>query len=249
MNLVNFRDLNGMPTKDGRKLKEKRLLRSGEAVQLDEEAVATLMEHDLKIIVDFRSAYEAENAPADKIPGVSYVNYDIMADANENMASQENWLKHLDPNNADIMMKKLYHAFAVSPSSRNGYAQFIKTCLSCDEGAVLFHCAAGKDRTGLGAAIILKLLGVSDEDIFHDYLKTNENRKEANEHILEGYRQKGLTEAQLDALSMLYSAKKEYLESAFNAIESEYGSFENYIENGLSINSSEIESLKHLYLT
>ena len=221
MNLVNFRDLGGISAVDGKKIKPNRLLRSGELVQLDEASFATLSKHNLKTLIDFRSAYEVEKAPVNigKLADVNYVNYDIMADAKENMASQETWLKHLDPNHADAMMKGLYREFAVSSAARDGYAQFIRTCVSNSDGAVLFHCAAGKDRTGVGAAIILKILGATDEDILQDYLKTNDERKEANERVFEEYSQKGLTESQLAAFAILYSAKQEYLESAFEAID------------------------------
>jgi len=248
MNLVNFRDLGGIAAAENKKIKPKRLLRSGEIVQPNEEAIARLVEHDLKMIVDFRSEHEASNAPTYSFPDVEYINYDIMADSKENTASKETWLKMLDPANVDRIMKGLYRDFAISDAARNGYAKFIRDCINSNEGAILFHCAAGKDRTGFAAAILMKLLGVGDEDIKQDYLKTNEERKEANEHILEGYKQKGLSASQLVALAMLYSVKEEYLQAAFEAIDAEYGSFEEYARDGLLISSSDIQTLRELYL-
>ena len=248
MNLVNFRDLGGITTTENRRIKPRRLLRSGEIVQPNKEAIAKLVEHDLKLIVDFRSEHEAANAPTHSFTDVQYINYDIMADSKENTASRETWLKMLDPDNVDSIMKGLYRDFAISDAARSGYTKFIRDCINSNEGAVLFHCAAGKDRTGFAAAILMKLLGVGDEDIQQDYLKTNAERKEANEHILEGYKQKGLSASQLIALNILYSVKEEYLQAAFEAIDAEYGSFEEYVKNGLSVADSDIELLRGLYL-
>ena len=248
MNLVNFRDLGGIETIDGKKVKTKRLLRAGEPVKMNGAAVTMLINHKLSAIADFRSAREIASAPVDKLPGVSYINFDIMADQPENAASEEDWLKRLHPDYADKHMIDLYRDFITSQSGRSGYSQFTKYCINNNEGAILFHCAAGKDRTGFGAALILKLLGVSDEDVFHDYLKTIEARKESNEKIVENYRTKGLTEDQLSALAMLYSVKRAYLEATFETIQAEYGSFDAYIENGLMITPAEIERLRELYL-
>jgi len=248
MNLVNFRDLGGITSAENKRIKPKRLLRSGEIVQPNEEAIARLVEHDLKTIVDFRSEHETANAPTHSFTDVQYINYDIMADSKENTASKETWLKMLDPDNVDSIMKGLYRDFAISDAARNGYTKFIRDCINSNEGAILFHCAAGKDRTGFAAAILMKLLGVGDEDIQQDYLKTNEERKEANEHILDGYKQKGLSASQLVALATLYSVREEYLQAAFEAIDAEYGSFEEYVRDGLLISSSDIQTLREMYL-
>jgi len=244
MNLVNFRDLGYME-----KIKPKRLLRAAAPVQLNPEAIALLEDHNLKHIVDFRSVKETEESPNDEFAGVSYINYDVMASHETNMASEEEWLRNLTPESADKNMEGLYREFITASSSLEGYSQFIKQCANNKEGAILFHCVAGKDRTGFGAALLLKILGLSDEDIFLDFMKTMEARKEANAAIIEHYRtSRGLTESQVIALEILYGVKQSYLEVAFDTITAEYGSFDAYVKDGLGITEEELSNLRAIYL-
>lgn len=247
--LVNFRDLGGLTGHNGRKIKAKRLLRSAELMNLHEEDKNRLIEEfGLKQIVDFRSTNEVQTRPNDHFEGVSSHLINVMKDTEENMASLEGMTSHLDPTKADHFMTDLNRQFITMNSAQEGFRNFFRACLNLEEGATLFHCAAGKDRTGFGAALLLKTLGVSEEDIYADYLKTVEMRAAANEKILAEYRAKGLNESQLEALRTFYSVKQEYLEAAFGEIAKTYGNFENYLSQGLQITEEEIASLRQLYL-
>ena len=246
-NNINFRDLGGIKTSCGRKVRKNRLLRAAELVNLSDEEVAMLKDHDLTHIVDFRTSYETENYPDDCLCGGSYTHIDIMADV-PGSADPNMWTKMLDSANVVHDMTCTYRGFITAESSRKGYGKFIKACIDTKEGAVLFHCAAGKDRTGVGAALVLKLLGVADEDIYADYLKSNEGRKAANKKLIEESRANGLTEDQLSALRTLSNVYNEFLDAAFDAIYAEYGCFDSYVEHGLGITSEEIKHLADLYL-
>ena len=245
--LVNFRDLGGLAAAGGKKVRFGRLFRSAEPVGLLAEDVEMLKDHGITLIVDFRSPIEAAEAPVDTIDGVSYVNFDVLADKMIKWENTMQWAAGLSPDTAEATMLGDYKAFIRMTSSQKGFGDFLRACAKA-EGAILFHCAAGKDRTGFAAAIILKILGVSDEDIYADYLKTLEERKEANVQIIEKYRKTGLGESQLAALSAIYGLKREYLDTAFAVINEEYGNFENYITQGLGITSEEVQRIKELYL-
>jgi len=247
-NLSNFRDLGGLIGEGGRKVRIKKLLRAAQIASLLQEDIDKLMSYGLKAIVDFRSLAEIERIPNDEIEGVKYLNLDIMADSFVKFDDYNAWMDTLKTDTADGDMLRTYREFVTMDSAKKGYACFIRECINAAEGGVLFHCAAGKDRTGFGAAIILKILGVSDEDIFEDYYKTFEERKDVNERLCEEYRAKGLDDEQIDAIKIFYGVKKEYLEASFCELEKEYGSFESYIENGLGITAEEISLLKELYL-
>ncbi|MCL1949469.1 MAG: tyrosine-protein phosphatase [Turicibacter sp.] len=247
--IVNFRDLGGLTGHNGQKVKAKRLLRSADLVDLHPEDKSRLLEEfGLKQIVDFRSTPEVASRPNDHFEGVTSHVINVLKDTEENMASQEGMTKHLDPAKADYFMEQVNRQLISLDSAINGYRQFFKACLSVEDGATLFHCAAGKDRTGFGAALLLKTLGVSDEEIFADYLKTIEMRAAANEAMVEAYRAKGLNDSQLEALKAFYSVKPEYLKAAFSEIADKFGSFEGYLENGLQINEDEVAKLRELYL-
>lgn len=247
--LVNFRDLGEWMTEDGRRVKSNRLLRAGEVVQLDAEDIRSLREdYQLKQIIDFRTLGEVNERPVDEIEGVEYLHLDIMKNVLKNLPSFEEMAQQVTPQMADEQMKQINHQLVTSESARLGYQQFFRACLANQEGSVLFHCFHGKDRTGFGAALILKTLGVSDENIMEDYLKTVEERAEENRIMLEHMRKQGLSDVQLEAIGNFISVKREYLEAAFAKIEQEYGSFENYLKKGLGITEEEIEQLKANYL-
>ena len=247
--LVNFRDLGGLIGIDERKLKTKKLLRSGELVKLSADDISRLVD-DLKLrsIIDFRSADEVKKQPNDTIKCVDYMNIDVLADTMQNVPSFDEMLKQLTLQKAETFMLDVYAKLVTSKRALAGYRMFIDALLSCTDGALLFHCAAGKDRTGFGAAIILKILGVSDHDIMEDYLKTIEGRQAANKAMIEKYRTLGLSDEQLAAFSMMMSVKREYLQASFDIIDEVYGNFDGYLYDGLGVTAAQINTLRELYL-
>lgn len=112
----------------------------------------------------------------------------------------------------------------------------------------MFHCFAGKDRTGIAAAIVLHILGVSKEDIIKDYLQTNQQRQEANQAIIAGLVKKGLSAEGEKAILIALSVSEDYLLNAFSVAKDSYGSFDNYIKEAIKINYDEQEQLRQIYL-
>ena len=242
---TNFRDLGGIKTKEGKIVKLGRLLRSSQPVNLQENEITMLKAHNLKHIIDFRTTREVEKDPIQPISGAKYSHIDIMGKNNAQAADPHVWMKMLsqDIETVELQFIETYKNFATSEASREGYGEFLRACADLEEGAVLFHCAAGKDRTGLGAAIILRLLGASDDDIYTDYLKTIEFQEQiAAQHIQK------VSGKQLEALKVLMGVKKEYLSAALSAATEQYSSFESYIKEGLGISQYDIERIQNLYL-
>ena len=232
--LVNFRDIGNIETKDGKLVKPNFFLRSGEVVNIEESAVNQLLNnYKLHTIFDLRGETETSERPDDILAGVNYVNIDILKDVQGQGASFEDLLK--GSSTAEKGMFELYEELVLSKGAKKGYRQFLEMIVSSPKSPILFHCFAGKDRTGFAAALILKSLGVSDELIYEDYLKTNVMRKEANQVIVEELREKGLTETQLNEVLIMMNVDKRYLEHSFKIIDSEFGGFEGYITEGLKM--------------
>lgn len=230
--LVNFRDIGNIATQDGKRVKSNLFLRSGEVVNINQSDVDRLLnEYKLETIIDLRGKKETEERPDDTLTGVGYVNIDILKDVKGQGASFEDLLK--GAGTADVSMLELYEELVLTDGARRGYQQFLELILNKSKSPILFHCFAGKDRTGMAAAIILKSLNVSDKLIFDDYLKTNEMRKEANQLIVNDLRSKGLTEEQLNEVLVMMNVDKRYLEHSFKIIDKEFGGFEQYITEGL----------------
>ena len=111
---------------------------------------------------------------------------------------------------------------------------------------MLFHCTAGKDRTGIAAALILYALGVDEQTIFEDYEATNYYRRNENaKTITQMTKYYGLDEK---IASNLMGAKKEYIAATFASIRSNFGTIESYLEKELELNAAKINKLRKIYL-
>lgn len=249
MNLTNFRDLGGIQVKNGAHIKTKRILRSGELFKMEEEDREILSkDYALRVILDLRSANETLPNPDDEIAGARYVNLDVMRDLPEDNASFEN-LKHCtDVSMVDAHMEAVYKNLILNKASCIEYNRLVTEIAENKEGSCLFHCFAGKDRTGIAAAIILEILGASRDDIFEDYLLTNIQRAAANRLLCQAAESEGLSGIPLLALERLLLVKADYLHQAYTTIAEAYGSFDRYLTDGLLITSEMIEQLKVQYL-
>ena len=242
--LVNFRDIGNIQTIDGKTVKPGYFLRSGEVVNLEENTINRLLhDYKLKTIIDLRGEQETTERPDDTLTGVDYINIDILKDVQGQGASFEDLLK--GSGSADKGMMELYESLVVTKGARKGYQQFLEHILASPDSPILFHCFAGKDRTGLAAAIILKSLGVADEIVFEDYLKTNSMRQEANQLIIEDLRKKGLSEEQLKEVLVMMNVDQRYLDHSLHLMNQEYGSFEGYIKDALQMPNDFFKEMRH----
>ena len=254
-NLANVRDLGGMATKDGRHIKSGLLFRGGrlfEASEADKEKLASMVD----LVLDFRQEKEAARHPDPEIEGVTNIPMSIYDDSFQPDRSIEKTeidpigLPMHDAERTKRSMCKMYLVFAENTHSRSQYERFIRFLLDDQYHGVLGHCTAGKDRTGIGAAILQKILGVSDEDIFADYMLTNNymgtELEQAKKEFFEQYGY--LTEENERALFYLHRTDEAYIATVLNRIDELFGNFDNYIVNGLHITPAEQEILRQKYL-
>ena len=132
-------------------------------------------------------------------------------------------------------MQETYRGFVRHNTPR--FAEFFAHLLRSAEPTV-FHCTAGKDRTGFAAALLLKAVGVSDEEVMRDYLLTNERLQ-----LPEGSRM-GLTR---EAMEVLWRVQPAFLQAALDEVQVRYGSLEGYFREGLALRDAEREHLRALY--
>lgn len=186
---LNIRDLGGIPLPDGRgRIPGGLFLRSGKLSMLSAEACARLCQrYHIRCVVDLRTPVESAEFP-DVLPdGVEYLQIPLLKDAavgithetgSDPMTIIRNLRKH--PEKLLEMVpdfKALYREVVTDPYSRSQLDKVVATLRSnADKGlCTLFHCTAGKDRTGIASMALLKSYGVSDEEIIKDYLRTNRN--------------------------------------------------------------------------
>lgn len=247
--LVNFRGLNEFTTITKQKIRPNIIFRSGELVNIAKPEREMLFDkYQIKQIYDFRSNKEIIDKPDDIFNGVDYHHIDLMRDSGGHTTSLEEFASGLidDP---DDVMKEMYRDIILTQSGREGIHNFLNALVS-HEGASLFHCFAGKDRTGVAAALLLASLQVTPDQIMHDYLITNQSRKAANDALVAEYRAKGLSERAVGVIETMMYVKAEYLEHSFATIEENYGSIPAYFKanDGLDLDTNIIAELRHRYL-
>ena len=245
---ANFRDLGGIAAADERKVRARKILRSAEPNHLSEDDRRSLLEeYELKTIIDLRSAREREQRPNDKLP-VKTVELDVLREDEKKAASQQSIWTFENVEDVHDIMRELYRNFVCEAGPKDCYRSFVETFLQQEEGSVLFHCFAGKDRTGMGAAVLLTLLGVSEEEIVADYLLSNVMREETNRQMIAARLAAGMPPEHEAAFLVAMQVDKSYLESTFAEAKAQYGSFYNYCTEGLGITEEEVTLLRKKYL-
>ena len=258
----NFRDCGGYETIEGRRVKWGLLYRSDQLSNISERDVAFLKNMGLKTIVDYRSKSEASAAPNKEIFGANTYSLDpnaktaqlaagsINDDVNKSILDllKEHKFhpeKYGDP---DENMYKQYKKFIYSDSSKKAYRELIKLILDEHNLPLVQHCRGGKDRTGIGVAIILLALGVREECVIYDYTLTNQYRVTKNKKQMNLYKKYTKDERTLTLLSTLQQSKAIYMETAINEMKKTYGSIDSYLKDALGIDQDVKEKLKEIFL-
>ncbi|MES2635240.1 MAG: tyrosine-protein phosphatase [Pseudomonadota bacterium] len=231
----NFRDLRG-DLKSHPALRAGTLYRSDHLGALDANDARQIQALGIRRVLDFRGATERESA-ACAVPGVEVHSLAIeptIVQVIKEMISQGHSLTEDD---VVAQMQDTYRGFVRGNSHR--FAEFFGHLLESNEPTV-FHCTAGKDRTGFAAALILHALGVPKDEVMRDYLLTNERLRPFS---LEGWTLPG------HVVQVIWRVQPEFLDAAYQAIDADFGSIEGYLREGVELGPAERERLRELYLT
>ena len=144
--------------------------------------------------------------------------------------------KELTDNDVVLHMQDTYRGFVRGNTHR--FAEFFGHLLESNEPTV-FHCTAGKDRTGFAAALILHALGVPRDEVMHDYMLTNERLKPLS---MDGWT------LPPHVAAVLYRVQPEFLQAVYEVVDADYGGLENYFSEGLGLKAPERERFRELYL-
>ena len=241
----NFRDLGGYRTADGREVKWGYLFRSGQLSELSTADLATLAGLSLELVCDFRRVEEQERDPSLlPVPGPGVASIPIEPGSNDRALSASDQWDLVDRAAMFEFMVEINRNFALG--QRQAYAEMFQRVLALEQGRMLFHCAAGKDRTGFAAAAILLALGVPRETVMEDYLLTREYF--LPEHELGRLQRKYEMGLPGEAMMPILEVHPDYLQAAFDAIDEEFSSFEHYLEDYLGLTPDQREQLCERYL-
>ena len=241
----NFRDFGGYTTADNRRVKWGYLFRSGQLSDLTEEDISLLGSLQLDLICDFRREEEQLGEPSllpeERPPRV--LSLPITPGSNASFFEQAGD-GGIDSEAMFNFMVEINRDFALQQTET--YARMFREILEVNDARFLVHCAAGKDRTGFAAAMVLSALGVPQEVILHDYLLTARYFDPQSE--MERIRKKYQMDLPSNAILPMLEVHEDYLHAALAAILSQYSSIAEYLAEELGVGPAESEELCGRYL-
>lgn len=229
------------------------VLRSGQLDRLDVDADPVVAALGLRTVIDFRTDAE-RGAHPDRIPdGARLLVHDVLADKLRSgkipAATQLKDLlsdpamaqEHLGGGKVQALFADTYRSFVSTASAQAAYRTLLSELADPQAGPLLFHCTAGKDRTGWGATVVLSLLGADDETLMAEYLSVNPAVKQAFARMIEGFTMAG---GDPDIALGLIGVFPEYLEAALHEVNTRYGSMEKYVREGLGVPDGTVEAMR-----
>lgn len=249
----NLRDLGGLPAANGR-IKRGVVYRSATLASLSDADSPRFAALGIGTVYDLRTADEAAASP-DRLPeGVRGVGLDVLADSSLSVAARlgdlatdpQAFAATLAGGQAERLFEETYRDIVRLPSALASYRDLYLGILDeSREGAALFHCTTGKDRTGWAAASILTLVGADEESVYEDYLQTNTDLLPALEPVLQHAASFGVDR---ETLMPVLGVRDSYLQAAFAQVREQFGTIEGYAADGLGLTASDIERLRELFV-
>jgi len=246
----NARDLGGYITQDNQIVRPRLLYRADSLAALNDSDLAYLKTLNLSAVTDLRSASERIAAP-DRLPLQSPpIKYSTLNINNTTVNIPELRYKIFEGrlSSSELLALTNRESYVTDPAIRREWGNWLKSLTQPDNVPHLFHCTAGKDRTGFAAAILLLTLGVSEQQVIDDFLLSNAFLADQIDKNLKTIASRSKTPLNETALRQVLGVTSSSLEGAFAAMRSSFGSIDNFIEQGLGIEQKTREKLKEIFL-
>tara|TARA_B100001758_G_scaffold220325_1_gene208976 strand:+ start:2576 stop:3379 length:804 start_codon:yes stop_codon:yes gene_type:complete len=255
---ANLRDIGGKKTQTGMEVKTGYLFRSGHLSELEKEDFNRFKNLQLKTIIDLRRPSEIEKYPTPNLEEVKTLNFSVSSDDNE-FAVAANFIDRAQEP-SEITGKIIEKYFKNSVTEKlDSYIPVFKSLTNTDNFPLLFHCVAGKDRTGIVSAFLLGILDVNESVIIEDYLLTNKLRekdmqlkeKQIRDHLFETTENgsEKLIEERMEIAQSLLYAKESFITLIFDEVKKNFGTWDNFRLNGLKIDNERFKKLTDFLLT
>ncbi|MBS0578268.1 MAG: tyrosine-protein phosphatase [Proteobacteria bacterium] len=239
----NFRDLGGYVSACGRRVRYGQLFRSGTLAHLTADGQRSLAELGVRTICDLRTTGERLSEPTATMPRtVRTVAWDYELDRGAVIGA----IIQADPQPAGVRAA-IMEFYRTAPEDFAGRFAHIFRLLLDDGAPLALHCTAGKDRTGVAAALLLSALGVDRPQVIHDYALSSET--DFSRIVGEGASWQFLQRLPAPVRAPLFAAEPAYIEASFAAIEHQHGSLERYLRERLNVDDDALAQLRHQYLT
>jgi len=258
--IQNFRDLGGLRTWDGRRIRKGLLLRSGSLISASDEDVSILKnEYNLARVFDLRSRFEIGMAPDREIEGVRNINLELKDLAGEVWKQIINESADHDPmerlvelahtKKVQELAAQVYIYLACNEGAKDNYRFFLESLADDTPGATLWHCSFGKDRTGVASALILAALGCSKNTILGDYSISSALYAPRVVKVMELVPADDPERDKVEKVVRTFiGANARYFEDGLHAGAVKFGGFREYFTKGLGLDMELIHKLRNKYL-
>ncbi|MFC9997119.1 tyrosine-protein phosphatase [Nocardia sp. NPDC127526] len=247
----NARDIGGVPTQGGNgKIKPGLIFRADALSKLSETEQQSLLTAGITKVIDFRSPTETGQNP-DKLPAsIPLQSLPVYDPANDFyvffgkvvQGGPDYQQQMLGDGKAAEYMRNYYRWMVTDPTARAQFTTALRE-IATAPGPVLYHCTAGKDRTGWMTAILMQTLNVPKGQIYKSFLESNENLAASNQRTLDGLVASGrVTDPSL--FEPVLGVSEDFLDAAFDQATQTFGSFDDFLSTGLGIDAATVETLR-----
>ncbi len=262
--IINARDLGGYIMQDGRRLRDGAFIRAAHLADATDEDLQYLSSIPIAKVIDFRKDIEMNGKTDRMVPGAEYIRLEI--DASGKIVSQATEdEKRLFTGSKQFDVKKfmvmaafnpmaqkiaqlMYPNLTNDPECQKQFSLFFRLILETENGAILYHCTQGKDRTGFASALILAALGADRDTIVADFDATNRVYEEDVRQCCQNVCLMGGKEKEIATVKSFLGANTDNFIKALDRIDREYGSIEAYLKGPIGLTDNDILTLKERYL-
>lgn len=227
----NFRDLGGIFLKGNRRVKWGKLFRSDELSCLTNSDMEYLSSIGIRSVIDFRTENEIKKAPDRVLESVKF-NYPIaitpgaVRTSNYDQTTQTRTLQH--------QMEEMYEKYVTDPNCIRAFRIMFLILQNNLSAPLIFHCSAGKDRTGIASALVLLALGATEDEVTKDYLMSKHFIPLKYRNIVDKY----------PRMAPVFTVKRAYLMKSLQQIKKDYGSIDYFLKNVLG---ADMPKLRRVY--
>lgn len=262
--IVNARDLGGYTMLDGRIVQSGRLLRAAHLADATDEDIRNLERLPVTAVIDFRKEQEKVGKVDREVPGARYTSLPVdpsgnaMATATEEEKKKFSGQKKFDVKKvivfaafnkkAQAVAREMYPTLLFDPDCQQQFARFFRLVLETENGAVLFHCTQGKDRTGIASALLLAALGADRETIVADFDATNRVYEKDVRKYSRRVKFWGGKEEEVGVVKAFLGCNTENFIKALDRIDQEFGSLQAYLKGPIGLTDADIQTLRERYL-
>ncbi len=262
--IVNARDLGGYEVEGGRHVRTGKLIRAAHLADATDADIASLVSMPVTLVVDFRTDVDLKGKANRDVPGARYVNLPVDASGNAAATASEEEIKKVTGRKkfevkkvimfaafnekAKTIAREMYPTLLFNPDCQQQFARFLRLVVEAEDGAVLYHCTQGKDRTGIASALLLAALGASRGTIIADFDATNKIYEKDVKKYSRRVRFWGGKEEEIAVVKAFLGCNTDNFINALDSVDQKYGSMEAYLKGPMGLTEEDIRVLRERYL-